>query len=209
VLQNFYSAAQNSCFGKLLVVEEKIELGLFNEALTLNSSIFASNIVEQNLQTANNMLLKKLTNYNYSYTGGDIVELNLIAAQCEMEGGKGVILARNILMQLSKGIIAFANNCNSNGRIGDDTEQRTGNTEDNFTLYPNPNDGNFTLNYTIALDAQLNITDVTGKVICTYNLLSNANSIEVNCKELSNGCYLYNILLGGSVIKSDKIIIIK
>jgi hypothetical protein len=209
VLQNFYTTAQNNAIGKLHLASQKTAQQLYADAYTANNGFVPANAVEQNLQTANNIALNKLSNYNYVVTTQDISILQNIAAQCEMEGGKGVILARNILMQLSKGIIAFANNCNSNGRMADNTQPNKVTEESSFTLYPNPNDGNFTLNYTIALDAQLNITDVTGKIICSYSLLATNTTIEINCNELSNGVYLYSITNNNLLIYTDKLIIVK
>lgn len=65
------------------------------------------------------------------------------------------------------------------------------------------------LNYSVDENAELQIVDVVGKVICTYTLETENNVIEINCNELNNGIYFYQVLARGNLIESGKIIIIK
>jgi len=54
----------------------------------------------------------------------------------------------------------------------------------------------------------LKIYDLTGKLIEEYKLNSNNNKLTLNTN-LNNGIYLYQFIVNGKVMKSDKLIIIK
>ena len=61
-------------------------------------------------------------------------------------------------------------------------------------IYPNPNDGSFTLSYNLSSsNSQLFIKDVTGRIVYVQNIngLSGKESIDVS--GLSNGVYFYQI----------------
>ncbi len=68
-----------------------------------------------------------------------------------------------------------------------------------------------TLTYVLGKDeeASMNLYDVTGKLINTYNLLNTTGSIEINEAQLYNGIYFYCILVNGNKLNTNKIVIIK
>lgn len=80
-----------------------------------------------------------------------------------------------------------------------------------FKLYPNPNNGQMVLEYTIEKneEAVLNIYDIAGKLISTYLINSNNKSIGINENSLDGGIYYYSISVNGKSVKSDKLVIIK
>ncbi|HXB40694.1 MAG TPA: T9SS type A sorting domain-containing protein [Bacteroidia bacterium] len=84
-------------------------------------------------------------------------------------------------------------------------------TPDNFSqifdLYPNPNNGNFTLKYFIDEEAKMEITGVNGDLICAYNLKTETNSISISNDKLSNGVYFYRITKNGAPFKQGKFVI--
>ena len=130
----------------------------------------------------------------------DSTTLNTIAFMNPLDGGDAVYSAR-VLLQL---------------QIDDETgtpfrmmNEESDLEDETIVVYPNPNDGNMTIEYEIEGDAEMQITDVMGKVICTYTLFATNNIIEINCNDLSNGVYFYSIIANGNIIKSDKIVIIK
>ena len=57
--------------------------------------------------------------------------------------------------------------------------------------------------------AEIEITDIVGKIICKYTLLKENQSINISCNELRNGIYLYRILENNSIIHTDKLVIMK
>ncbi len=83
--------------------------------------------------------------------------------------------------------------------------------EEGFKLFPNPNNGNMTLEYHIdnTKNGTMNIYDLTGKLISSQNLNSSNTSTIIDATNLDAGAYYYEIKLDGTKIKSDKLIIIK
>jgi len=80
-----------------------------------------------------------------------------------------------------------------------------------FNLYPNPNNGNMTLKYSININdiAQLQLKDITGKQIAYYNLPANTNSVQINNEQMENGMYIYHIIVNNKAVKSGKLLIIR
>jgi|GEM_PF-2524363 len=81
----------------------------------------------------------------------------------------------------------------------------SGNSIDNvlssFILYPNPSDGNFTIE--VEQGGEMNILDMTGKLVYESKLEAGANQISTH---LSQGVYIVNITVDKS-IKTQKLII--
>jgi hypothetical protein len=85
------------------------------------------------------------------------------------------------------------------------------NNVSDFKLYPNPSNGNFTLQYKINIsdNASIEITDITGKIFEAYKLPVNTDRFNINDEQLENGAYFYRIMVDGKLVKSDKLLIIK
>jgi hypothetical protein len=79
------------------------------------------------------------------------------------------------------------------------------------SLLPNPNNGNMTLSYSLAKNesGSIIVYDIAGRFIVEYKLDNETNTMLIVNDELKNGIYLYNIIIDGKVISSDKIVIIK
>ncbi len=71
----------------------------------------------------------------------------------------------------------------------------TSNTfENDLKLYPNPNDGNFTIELNGLYESvQMNVYDLTGKRIAENNY-TNKNQLNVNLTHLQNGTYLIELI---------------
>ena len=81
-----------------------------------------------------------------------------------------------------------------------------------FNVYPNPTKDFATINFDLnqSCDVQLEITDMTGKVVFANNLInvSGVKSINVNVDNMNNGIYFVNLKSNGHVI-SQKLTINK
>ncbi|MDQ3047003.1 MAG: T9SS type A sorting domain-containing protein [Bacteroidota bacterium] len=53
------------------------------------------------------------------------------------------------------------------------------------------------------------IMDVTGKLVSTYLLKTNESNLQIDAGDLNSGVYFYQFIINGTVINSDKLIIIK
>ncbi len=85
------------------------------------------------------------------------------------------------------------------------------NENSNFKLYPNPSNGNFTLEYHLESNqsGSLTIYDVTGKQISSKNLNSSNTNVLIDATHLDAGVYYYEIKISGFKTKADKLIIMK
>ena len=63
-----------------------------------------------------------------------------------------------------------------------------------ISIYPNPNNGNFTLSYHLSSpNNELKITDVLGRTVYTYNIAQQEGTQTIDVSTLSNGVYFYKI----------------
>ena len=78
-------------------------------------------------------------------------------------------------------------------------------------VFNHPNNGTMTMVYDLGKDTKgsMNLYDVTGKLINTYDLQNTTGTIEINESQLHNGIYFYCILVNGITINTNKIVIIK
>jgi len=212
-LWTFYSSHLGGNFNKFVLVDRKISQGFFIQANIINNNIVPVNIVESNQKEVNTQILLGLTTPSYVYSAGDINTLYAIAYQCPLQGGNAVYQARIALMTIAENVIEFPDNCDYNSERSMQTMNSNSVAEVNnpFKLYPNPNNGNMVLEYIInATDkAEINISDISGKLINSYLLNSDENKVTINEEHLKNGVYFYQVIINGKVKQSDKLIIIK
>ncbi len=97
--------------------------------------------------------------------------------------------------------------------VRDCTNDGVGELEDKeyFSLFPNPNNGNMTLDYKLdqGQTGNLTIYDITGKLVSNHKFNSAATSMVIDESNLNAGAYFYEIKVNDSKIKSDKLIIVK
>ncbi len=217
-LQNFYTKNTSGTIGKLASIEDKIATRDYAGANSINTGVKPVLTMEQNQQTINDLILRKLLNVNYIYSDGDKTTLSSIANQCPIDGGNAVYQARVLLMTINNTVIDFVDNCNVvAGRsmeeppIDTTLSNHQTITSSNYKLYPNPNNGNMLLDYTLNEGEVgiIKIYDLTGKLICSYRLNANNSQLQINNADLNNGIYIYHITVNNTIVKSDKLVIIK
>jgi hypothetical protein len=77
-------------------------------------------------------------------------------------------------------------------------------------IFPNPNNGNFTLKYDFVKDiteAEVMVEDVTGKLIYTAKLNVQNRSINMNLSNVRNGIYFVKVMHNKEIISVNKVII--
>jgi hypothetical protein len=122
-----------------------------------------------------------------------------IANQCPMEGGAGVFKARILLEELTKENPIYYDNCGDmiarKAQNKDNEELILEDENSNFKLYPNPNNGEFTLAYLVTSEnAVLSIYDVMGKLLNKYKLDSEKKLLKINENSLEEGLYFYRVI---------------
>lgn len=78
--------------------------------------------------------------------------------------------------------------------------------------YPNPYSNSTIIPYSLPQDVQnatLTISDVTGRLITTYDLQQGEHSIEFNTQNLKEGIYYYSMYINKNMISIKKMIIVK
>lgn len=79
-----------------------------------------------------------------------------------------------------------------------------------ISLYPNPNDGNFTLAYHLNnSNGTLRLVDVTGRVVHQQSISSNDGTELIDASKLNSGIYYWELITDKTVIDKGKIAIIK
>ena len=185
----------------------------YGQALTLMNSFSASNIIESNWKSVDNILIKLQTD---SLNASDISTLQSIAIQCPHIGGNIVWSARALLNGYYRSIVAYPNDCPAdNASQGDRIQNNaTGTTNgingsNSTTIYPNPNSGSFTISY-----------EGSGKQLTAeaYNVMGQqvfnqqftiTNNLNIPVTGLSEGVYFIKINVDNTLVKTQKIIVTK
>ncbi len=78
-------------------------------------------------------------------------------------------------------------------------------------LYPNPNNGNFTLAYDLKKYnvAEVYMYDVTGKVVYKAYLDNLENIKQINTNQLQSGIYFVQLIHDKNLLWTDKLMISK
>ena len=143
---------------------------------------------------------KWFVNGNLVTSNGTTVFINPSASQLQLCGANTTITS--VCVQVTSGCITRV--CAPN--VGTHGTAKLVNPANNaIKVYPNPNDGNFTINIEkVAKTATATVTDMTGKKIATYTLEQGENNIKNNA--LSAGSYLILIDIDGKK-ESHKLIV--
>ncbi|MBX7107057.1 MAG: T9SS type A sorting domain-containing protein [Chitinophagales bacterium] len=78
-----------------------------------------------------------------------------------------------------------------------------------MSIYPNPSQGNFVVNYQLKSDATLNVTDAKGTIVYAKTLNSNQHKLNISDLNLVPGLYEVVIANGNSRVATEKLIIIR
>lgn len=88
-----------------------------------------------------------------------------------------------------------------------DQQRKLENNVENFVLYPNPNNGNFTIKYNIVNNGLLEIYDMNGRLMNTISLSKDKSEITTDNLNFNNGVYLYKISEKGKIYHQGKFIV--
>ena len=81
--------------------------------------------------------------------------------------------------------------------------------EAEFSMYPNPTSGQVTLSWSSPFSGSLEVTDISGRVVASKNILSKS-TLDLHLNELGRGNYLVRVMdTAGRVVHTDKLILVK
>ncbi|MCO6500738.1 MAG: T9SS type A sorting domain-containing protein [Vicingus serpentipes] len=225
ILQHFFDSVKTTAIGQLVTVGQLLCNSDYAQAHGLNASIVPNNLMESNQQSCNAIYC--LWAAGNELTTAQFNEVEGIAAQCPLLGGKAVFAARTMLQLLSDSTYEYDDsNCGTASSQGSSESSKKGekvqeeielgnstfSKEAKFTLYPNPTNGNMFLEYSLGVAEKgvLQIVDVTGKLQESFPLTSGANNmLKLNLVDYENGIYLYKVIVNEQVVHTEKLLMIK
>lgn len=204
----FMNAEQHTSTGLFFVVDSLINSGdsiNLQKAAQQNNAITAITDIDQTQQQLNNLYVSYLNNKR-SLTTADIKAMETIAELCPITHGSAVHQARSILFNIT--YKRYVNTC----EFSDDTKQsRFAQTTDNkiqttdVKLYPNPSNGNVTIETADNLSYNIAVYNVLGEKVF-YNTVTNKQNINLN--HLPSATYIVLIKYNDGIIKTERISII-
>ena len=182
-------------------------------ATTINNAMDPSVTIEQNYKTVNAIYLNTIAVGIDTFTNEQQSGLINIANQCPYTGGPAVYSAR-IMLSIVNIIILNYDGCENYNP--DNNARLMRKDSSNFVLsfgklYPNPNDGNMQYDYNLpsGKTGELSIFNVLGVRIATYYLKLGINSLIIDQTTLSNGVYIYKVIVNNTLVSENKLIIVK
>ncbi len=178
---NFYNAKANSSMDKFKQVEASLYNGQIAQAQSINNSVSAVNLVEDNYKNYYTVFTKYK---NGNFTSADSATLINLAKLCPGMDGSIVYQARALYNLIYKTVKVYKEDCNTASSNGSRLKNDVSNNETlknnwNVELFPNPTKGNFTLVSKVESEVlTVTITDITGKLI--YSNTVNTSNFIIN-----------------------------
>jgi hypothetical protein len=207
-----------STYTTALQTMDSIEVSLANNdsaaVVSLMSGFTPTNAIETNYKTFYSIL--KNTQDSIISTS-DSASLFTLANGCPFTDGAVVYQARALYNIIYDGYYWFYNVCGSglgarSSREDSPIDDKEINVILKTTLYPNPNDGNYTLKIQDIKqkdNVEITIFDITGKVVFEEKKTLNENN-EIKLKsDLQNGMYLIKVKLEDGTTDVHRLIISK
>ncbi len=217
VLHHFNDSIKLASMGQLLAADtlmsDSTGLQLPGTLATVNSVIPANNI-ETNLQTVSQIYLQSLISQNDTLNSSQLNTIRALSNKCPFEDGTAVYMARAIRVAYD-GFMVYGDSCESN--TNQDKEHRPEHVNNSTTqesylnIYPNPNNGNFTMDYKLNNNqtGKVILFNSVGQQIGAYLLNNSVGKMTVSNPELTNGVYIYELSTSDNHTTVGKVIIIK
>jgi hypothetical protein len=207
-INTFANNCKQNELNKFFLVDSLINTGdssKLNLATVINNSINTTNSdVDATQQQFNTLYINYLKN-NRKAKSSDVVDFENIAWLCPNINGHAVYQARSVLFNITKQ--QYVNGCekgdaNSSHRFASSV---ISNTTSSVKLFPNPSNGNMTLQTDDDLNYTITVYNLLGEIVFESSV-SNKQSINLN--NLSSATYIVHILNNGNLVKTERISII-
>ena len=210
-LQSFYSQQQNTAIGAYSAIDALLAAGNIAAANTKNTQAAITNDITQTQNNFNTLYINGINNQS------DFDNLQHLANLCPNQYGNAVFQARALLQIYTYQYVEYNDSCYSdklNSRFGySDEEETSVSVADGVQakLFPNPNNGNFTLAYDLKKnnEATVFIIDVTGKEVYQSTIDNLENTKQINTSYLQSGIYFIQLRNDKTLLWTDKVMISK
>ncbi len=194
----------------LLTVISTEKSNLLLSIQTWDSEIIPIGVVEQNRHTANEVFIATILHGIDTLNSVQLSQLEPIANQCFLSGGRGVLIARELMRMVSSYQYIDDLLCSPPQPIfaAVDDSPRS-----DFIIRPNPSNGNFVVHCPVDQKGNINsiiLTDLEGHQVLNQKVQVN-NELQIELKlnnSIPPGIYLIQICNHKKKLYSDKIIII-
>ena len=107
--------------------------------------------------------------------------------------------------------IGTPHTCASFNPTGINYQSESGSDNSEVSLFPNPSDGNFNVNYFLPYEGSgwLELYDLGGRKLSAIELPIYNRSVSLHYSDLPSGIYLYQVIAGGKIFKREKFVISK
>ncbi|MDD5569667.1 MAG: S8 family serine peptidase [Bacteroidales bacterium] len=195
---------------------------MLNTLQTLNNGIAPTTLVDEAYKKVNSIYLETFAAGDLNLTTQQLSDLLDVANQCPYQYGKVVNEARAMLTLLDSSRV-FMNDCERGTPM--ENKSRGGNNENNnkklnvnekstnnkFKMFPNPAKDNITLEYALSAmqNGRIEFYDIIGNKIASYTINNKASSMQISTTEFQAGIYTCKIVIDNSIVRIEKLVIIK
>lgn len=164
--------------------------------------------IEQTYKEVETIMLDHLLNGG-TLSATEMNSLRSIAALCPYTYGNAVYVARGIIAPYDT--TEYEDLCNENNLRTAPEQSQIVFEPDDFKLYPNPTNGDITIEYHLAENESgtFELYSADGALIKSVSIQSAVNVSTISLTDLSAGMYYYTLRINGEMKKSDKLVIIK
>jgi hypothetical protein len=194
-----------------VVAAEPLHEDAVDDADVDNAMIPATDLIENNEKTVNEIYLTTLARGNEEFTEAQITSLSDIAHQCPMAGGDAVFRARSMFALVSDEL--FYDDrvlCNMQGVAIRKPAPLT-ETGIKVQLIPNPATDKVTISYNLPDDENYNFAlyTLTGQLVKSFNIKGGISSYTFGTRELLPAVYQYKLSNATHVVENGKLVIIR
>jgi hypothetical protein len=169
-----------------------------------NNSFYPLNNIENNYKDVFALAIANPELKDSIYSEIELEKLREIASKCPYKEGNAVYLARVLLHGFED--IEYLNKCEiveppitNNQRKGSSNNQEDSKpiifeTSTDFDVYPNPNNGKFSLMCPLNSSFNYELISLTGQIIKGGNIQNSSNKLEFDLSNLSKGIYQLKVI---------------
>jgi hypothetical protein len=202
VYVGYYNQEMSKNCGKVVQITKDVENNDYTAMAARNTSLNDTCSFTAKIKEVNTLFLNYWANDVYTFSAADEQFLHDLACSDAIDNGPAVYNARALL-----GLYVPCNN----GFVKSAPEE----TEDIIltaspyyaTVYPNPAQNIAYLEYDLADQAEFVLYDITGKEIQKIRLTDAEGTVTLPLENLSQGVYLYRILLDKEILTTGKLMI--